>query len=352
MWLTEKAYSIKLIIMFITRVFPLVDTQLEHWRRFAADNCSPLLGAQALSSIKNKKFHCQGGSIYALYPGVPVEHLTRFIVAYQTISDYLDNLCDRAGVTNEAAFRQLHTAMTDALDPAGELNDYYALFPYSEDGGYLISLVTTCRQELACLPSYQVIRSTVIDLARLYSELQTFKHLDPRIREDKMISWAKNYMPLYPELTPWEFAAACGSTLGIFMLCAAASQSNLNMKSTQVITNAYFPWICSLHILLDYLIDRNEDLVHGDLNFVSYYKDEHETLTRHMFFLQQALTKVQSLPHAAFHTTVISGLLAMYLSDPKTVALPKIRDRLLETAGLEAKFLYYTCRILRLRNIL
>jgi tetraprenyl-beta-curcumene synthase len=46
------------------------------------------------------------------------------VVALQTISDYLDNLCDRRG-SPTGRFRQLHLAMTDALDPAGETHDYY-----------------------------------------------------------------------------------------------------------------------------------------------------------------------------------------------------------------------------------
>jgi len=86
-----------LITRFVKNIFPQVNQALEHWRKLAAEIPDPVLRKQALSSIRAKRFHCQGGSIYALYPGVNQEVMVGFIVAFQTISDYLDNLCDRAG---------------------------------------------------------------------------------------------------------------------------------------------------------------------------------------------------------------------------------------------------------------
>lgn len=51
-----------------------------------------------------------------MLPDVDINNFVKFIVAFQTISDYLDNLCDRVEVNDEQAFRQLHLAITDALD--------------------------------------------------------------------------------------------------------------------------------------------------------------------------------------------------------------------------------------------
>ena len=38
--------------------------------------------------------------------------------------------------------------------------------------------------------------------------------------------------------------------------------------------------ICSLHIMLDYFIDQEEDKAEADFNFVSFYKDEEECCWR------------------------------------------------------------------------
>ena len=52
-----------------------------------------------LHGIRDKEFHCLGGSVYAPRTGGQrKDDGLRLIVAFQTISDYLDNLCDRTGV--------------------------------------------------------------------------------------------------------------------------------------------------------------------------------------------------------------------------------------------------------------
>lgn len=341
--------GLSLVIPFIRKVFPLIDSELHHWSTGGITHACPELKIQALSSIRDKKFHCQGGSVYSLYPAVEKTGFISLVVALQTISDYLDNLCDSAGIMDEQAFRYLHYAMTDALDPAAAPRDYYAFYPYKEDGGYLKQLVATCQQQVSKLPSYDLVKPEVQRLACLYSELQTYKHLDIKVREEKMTSWIDKHLARYPQLTPWEFAAATGSTLGMFMLCAAASERQLTPPTVASISAAYFPWISGLHILLDYFIDAAEDKQNGDLNFISYYYDSSQTTARLSLFIQQAFLQAASLPHPAFHKTIVQGLLAMYLSDPKTNTLQEqtIKDSLLNTAGSYTRFLYLLCKILR-----
>ncbi|MGI6093262.1 MAG: tetraprenyl-beta-curcumene synthase family protein [Negativicutes bacterium] len=352
--LKNSAASFSLITKFVRQVFPLVNAELAHWRHYAEQNGCHELREQALASIRDKKFHCQGGSVYSLYRGVSTPDFVRLVVALQTISDYLDNLCDRAGVADELAFRQLHLAMTDALDPGSRDNDYYRFYPFKDDGGYLKELIKTCRQEVAKLPSYHLVKADALKFASLYSELQTYKHLDLAIREDKMKTWIDPYLRNYPEISNWEFAAATGSTLGMFMLCAAASDPNLKPSDAAKFASAYFPWINGLHILLDYFIDAAEDLANGDLNFVAYYKDHQETLTRLELFTKQALAQAEYIPEPIFTTTIIHGLLAMYLSDPKTErpAEQAIRAALLETGGIYTGLVYQLCRLLRKKSIL
>lgn len=351
--LLEKANSLSLITRFVSQVFPLVDDELARWRRAAA-GAGPELAGQALASIRDKKFHCQGGSIYSLYPGVDTPAFVRLVVALQTISDYLDNLCDRAGVADEAAFRQLHLAITDALDPQGPVNDYYACYPLKDDGGYLAALVAACRQETARLPSYGVVRPLTLRLGALYSELQTYKHLDPAVREGKMAAWGSRHLAKYPGISLWEFAAATGSTLGMFMLCALAANPALTLDEAEAAFAAYFPWVAGLHILLDYFIDLAEDRSHGDLNFVAYYRDKEEIEKRLVHFWQQALTGAARLAEPAFTVTVLNGLMAMYLSDPKTHAPleRQVKATLLAAAGGYARFLHSLCRLLRRQGVL
>jgi len=343
-----------LILRFVKEVFPRVKKELRFWSSRVEKAPDFVLSEQALDSLQRKAFHCLGGSLYALYPGAERETMIEFIVAYQTISDYLDNLVDAANVQDEKAFAQLHLAMTEALDPEAELSDYYAEYPHREDGGYLEHLVRTCQANLKALPSFPVVKAELAWLASLYSSLQTSKHLRIEEREEKMLSWLRPNQVNYPEVSVWEFAAATGSTLGIFCLVAAAHRPGLTSEEVCRLKRAYFPWISGLHILLDYFIDFVEDRETKQLNFVQYYANISEREERLVLFLRESLERSRHLFYPKFHQAVVEGLLAMYLSDPKT----KIEElnggtrALLSAGGSKIRILYWLCVLLRKKGIL
>lgn len=344
----------KLISSFIKDVFPIVKENLNHWKSMGEKIPDPILSQQALNSIKSKSFHCQGGAIYSLYTGEVNPDIVRFIVALQTISDYLDNLCDRMGVDNEKSFFQLHMAIINALDPNSKIENYYLLYPHTNDGGYLNSLVSTCRDYILSLPSYGMVYEHVLFLGRLYCEMQSIKHIKVHERNVALEKWARKYHHLYPEITPWEFSAASGSTLGIFLLCTLAMEKNLTKELVNEAVDAYFPWICGLHILLDYFIDQREDILNNDLNFLSFYKDEKEKKERLYLFLSQSFKNITHLDNSYFHEMIIQGLLAMYLSDEKA-SLESEKDityALLKFSGSKTRMLYQICRTLRDRGVI
>ncbi|MEA4901143.1 tetraprenyl-beta-curcumene synthase family protein [Desulfitobacterium sp.] len=343
-----------IIRRFVKEVFPKVKEELHSWQLIAEKTPDSLLSQQALASLQSKAFHCLGGSIYALYPGAKQDAMIQFIVAYQTISDYLDNLVDAANVQDEKAFAQLHLAMTEALDPEAECSDYYAEYPYKEDGGYLDQLVRTCQENLKLLPSYSVVKAEATWLAAQYSSLQTYKHLKPEEREEKMLAWLEQSRVIYSEVSVWEFAAATGSTLGIFCLVAAAHQPGLTVNTVKAIKQAYFPWICGLHILLDYFIDYIEDRETDQLNFVQYYPSISEREKRLVLFLQVSLERAHQLSNPEFHLTVVNGLIAMYLSDPKSEIeeLNGGTRALLSAGGIKVRILHWLCVRLRRKGVL
>lgn len=343
------AHGVKLVFKYIKNIFPQVDKQLALWSKEAEKAGDNILFKQALASIGLKKFHAQGGSVYALYPKADKLSTVRFIVAFQTVSDYLDNLCDRAGVEDEKAFRQLHLAMLDAVDPLRGINDYYYYYPFKDDGGYLKSLVNECLMQLEGLPSYSLVIEYIKKYVYLYTDLQSYKHLSPNIREEHLKKWACYYKGRYPEMTWWEFSAATGSTLGIFAMLALAFDESLTREKAAALDAAYFPWVCGLHILLDYYIDLQEDAQMGDLNFVSYYDNLKQCEGRLAFFTNRALSACQNLEYAEFHLTVVKGLLAMYLSDPKAECnMNRLTSRnLVKMSGRETVLYHHMCKILR-----
>ncbi len=344
----------KLIARYVLNVFPKVDSELKIWRSVCQNAKDDLLAKQALESIRHKKFHAQGGSVYALYPKVNLPDAVKFIVSFQTISDYLDNLCDRSGVFNEASFRKLHLAMTDAIDPEAQIHDYYIMYPFKKDNGYLRSLVEECRSQILKLPSYHLVKNAIKKYVELYTDLQSLKHLQKEVREQKLTNWSKNYISQYKDITQWEFCAATGSTLGIFVLYAAASDPNLTKEEVGSIESAYFPWVCGLHILLDYFIDMSEDKEMGDLNFVHYYENLKHCEERLSLFIQRSFECCSVLRYPEFHMTVIKGLLSMYLSDPKAfLGLNRLAAKNLTKAGGKKTSMYHNmCRVLRFTGML
>ena len=298
-------------------ILPEVRTELSRWTRYAETITNEELRKQALDSIAAKQFHCQGGAVYAVLHPSGRQVLIPLIVAFQTISDYLDNLCDRSTSLDPDDFRLLHQSMLDAVQPEAELVNYYALREDQDDNGYLHALVLQCRECIKKLPSYDAVRDELIPLVRLYTELQIYKHIHSNEREAKLWEWWKLHEASYPALKWNEFAAATGSTLGMFLLFATALNAHISIEEARRIREAYFPHVNGLHILLDYLIDQEEDRAGGDLNFCNYYKDRDTVILRIEQFAGRAIEDVKDLEHHRFHRMVIEGLLALYLSDPK-----------------------------------
>lgn len=324
-------------------ILPGVKEALNGWRQLAEQIPDPELRKQALDSITHKEFHCQGGSVYASGNLSKRHDLIPLIVAFQTISDYLDNLCDRSTSLDPEDFRHLHQSMLDAVTPDAPLQNYYALRHEQNDGGYLEQLVLACQSYIRQLPSYPCTFSAIHKLVSLYIDLQVYKHINTELREKALINWWKDRQAEYPYLSWNEFAAATGSTLGVFMLFLAASEPGLSEQEVERISDAYFPYVGGLHILLDYLIDQEEDRLGGDLNFCTYYPNMETTTERIAFMVEGARDKILHLEQPAFHRMIIEGLLALYLSDPKVnqqLEVKRISRKLMKNSPVTRLFFF------------
>ncbi|MCQ6558512.1 tetraprenyl-beta-curcumene synthase family protein [Paenibacillus mendelii] len=333
----------KLMYRVYKYVLPEVRRELHRLRSLAESIPDPELRTQALASMASKQFHCEGGAVYAA-ANIEQRHiLIPLIVALQTISDYLDNLCDRSTSLDPDDFRLLHQSMLDAVNPDAPLRDYYAHREERLDEGYLHELVRTCQGCVSRLPGYRHARPFVTELVTLYSDLQVYKHIRKDLREPRLLAWWNEHRSSYAHLQWNEFAAATGSTLGMFMLFLAAADENLSEGEARFIRDAYFPHVCSLHILLDYLIDQEEDRIGGDLNFCNYYNDQVTLIERIGEIVQHAREDVRRLPAWRFHRMIIEGLLALYLSDPKVrqqADVRRISKRLMRNSPLTRLFFW------------
>jgi len=307
-------------------VLPTVHRSLRAWQEQARGIPDPELRRQALMSIETKTFHCEGGAIYGLLAGDMRDEAIRFIVAYQTISDYLDNLCDRSTSQDPEDFRVLHESMRHALSPGEKPRNYYRLRREQEDGGYLAALVTTCQEVLAKVPAYAQIAPALSELAGYYGDLQVLKHMRVEERVPRLQEWFARYKKQLPEMRWYEFCASAGSTLGIFCLVSSAMNHGFSRDSANQLKEGYFPWVQGLHILLDYFIDQEEDRLGGDLNFCFYYDSDDTLVERFVHFIKEADGSVSHLPQAQFHRMISRGLLGLYLADKKVKGQKRMRE--------------------------
>lgn len=329
------------------KVFPQVHQELAYWKRRAEDIPNKELRDQALASISSKRFHCQGGGVYAILAKKNWIKAIRFIVAYQTISDYLDNLCDRSTSLDPADFRLLHQSMLDALTPNQAVKNYYELREDQDDGGYLVELVKTCQETFGNVKGYDDIQELLLKLCGLYGDLQVHKHVTHDERVARLTAWFEAHRKDFPHLRWQEFSAAAGSTLGIFCLISYALGGQMSPEIASAIYQGYFPYMQGLHILLDYYIDQKEDQTEADLNFCTFYDSQSELKDRMHFFIEQTHKHVQHLPNQRFHEMVQHGLVGLYLGDRKVQDLnggDSMRKLLLDASGIRAKFFHWNTR--------
>jgi tetraprenyl-beta-curcumene synthase len=332
------------------KVFPVVHKELNYWTNRAKQIPNPELRSQALASIKDKTFHCEGGSIMALISRHEFKTAIKFIVAYQTISDYLDNLCDRSTSLDPQDFSALHESMEHALTVGAKATNYYRCREDQDDGGYLYDLAKTCRDTLADLENYEFIKEQLLELCRYYCDLQIHKHVMVEERIPRLKTWFNENKHAIPEMEWYEFSACSGSTLGIFCLVSYALRKDFQPAYSSNIRDGYFPYIQGLHILLDYFIDQEEDRQGGDLNFCFYYKDEEELFSRLKHFVEEADKHTKNLPHQRFHKLINRGLLGVYLSDEKVYKQQNIRKlakEIIKTSGPVGYFFYINGRAYR-----
>lgn len=298
---------------YFFRARPLVKRSLVPIENRAGMIADAQVREMALDSLTHKRFHCEGGAVLVASSSL----LVRFVAAYQTLCDFLDTVTDRGPKVEVPVIRALHQALLDAVNPGGSTADYWRDHPL-DDGGYAAWLVNESRRCLQPVAGWQRVRTHVHWLAKRYVELQTLKHA-PAVdqRAQNLEKWYGHYRNPAWDLNWWEFAAASGSTLGIFILVREALQSRPDTVRLTSLFDCYFPWVGGLHILLDYFIDQEEDDAGGDFNFIRCYPDQTMAVAGIRRLYQQVLTASKALQDGAFHRYVARGLLGFYLADHK-----------------------------------
>jgi cytochrome P450 len=290
---------------------PAVSLEIHAWRVRAETIPDRTLRADALDSITRKRDHAEGAAMFWALPNHRDRQLLRLLVAYQTIWDFLDNVSERD--TREANGRQLHLALAEALDPGGPISDYYRYHPWKDDGGYLRTLVETCRKCCEALPSYSRVRPHVLAGVALCA-VQSINHqLDPEQRDAALRTWA-NGQGADESSIPWfEFTAAASGFTPHVLLALAAEPACSEIDIAKAL-DAYFPWVSLAITMLDSYVDRLDDAASGDHSYISHYGDNEVAVERLCEIVARTAREVRSLHNGPRHATLVACMVAMYLS--------------------------------------
>jgi tetraprenyl-beta-curcumene synthase len=219
----------------------------------------------------------------------------------------------------------MHLALVDALDLTRPISDYYRHNPWRDDGGYLHALVSVCRENCLCLPSYERVRPLLTREATRGQVCAINHDLDPLARDTMLKDWATKEFPSGHEALWFELSAAASTDLTIFALLALANEPTCTEDEATRISNAYFPWACALAALLDSYVDQTEDAANGDHSYVAHYATPQLAGQRLSLLIRRCLNEVRSLKDGEKHVLITASMFAMYLSKDSALT-PAMRD--------------------------
>lgn len=297
-------------------IFPRVAFELRRWRALACDIPDPTLRRLALQALERKRGNVEGAAAFAALAGrVHRPAVVRALVSCQIACDYLDLLAEQPSRDPIANGYQLHEALIVAATPGEPHRNYYAEHGHADDGGYLRALVSSLRGSLLVLPSLASITGALRAATERIAVYQSFNHGDGSGSFARFDAWARSESVAREGLLPWEAAAATGSTLSVLAMIAAAADPALGPAVSKEIEDAYFPWIGSLHSLLDSLVDYREDLLLEGRALLGYYRSPSEAAERMGTLAREALRRARSLPLGRRHALIVAAMSSFYVCE-------------------------------------
>jgi tetraprenyl-beta-curcumene synthase len=298
-------------------VFPCACREIRGWERAARRIPDPLLRTLALKALAEERGNLEGAAAYAaIAPRRYRTEVVRAVIAFQAIYDYADALSEQPSSAS-AGIRRLHQALLVALKPGLAHLDYYEHQNRCEDDAYLYRLIDRCRSAVASLPSFPVVALQAQQAANRIVTYQCLNHQRPDSSYHAFAGWAAKQTRPENDLRWWETGAAAGSSLVVFALIAAAAQPTLKAAHVAALEHAYFPWIGSLHTLLDSLIDAREDTITDQHSLTAHYASQEETVSRLQRLALRASEHAQALPDSEHHMMILTAMTSFYLTSPQ-----------------------------------
>jgi tetraprenyl-beta-curcumene synthase len=304
---------------------PGVAREVGAWRVRARTIPDAPLRCDALETLQQSRANADGAALFSSLAGRRDPRLLRLLVAYELMADFLDSVNERSACAGVANGRQLHLALSDALDPSRAMSDYYRENPWRESDGYLHVLVAACRETFASLPAHARVQPFAIHAAKL-AEVQGYNHEpDPRRRDAMLERWATQQFAEDNGLAWFELTGAASAWLTVLALLAQAAESTVTERDGIDICASYL-WISLLGTMLDSFGDMALDIAEGAHSYIAHYPSEEVAATRVCELVRYATCRAQALRGGHRHAVIVACMVAMYLSKDSARA-PHMRAR-------------------------
>jgi tetraprenyl-beta-curcumene synthase len=320
-------------------VFPLVCCEIQRLEQRARTIPDPGLRRVALKALKDERGNLEGATAYAAFTPRPYRAaVARATMTFQAAYDYADALSEQPDAGHDGNVCRLHQALAIALKPGACHLDYYAFHIQKDDGGYLDSLVDRCRSALCLLPSFSAVAASA---RRAATRIVTYQRLNNPGKNESyhpFARWAKGIVAPEADLRWWEAGASAGSSLAVFAVMSAAAGPRLSADYVTALECEYFPWIGSLHTLLESLIDEHEDAITGQHCLTARYTSREETANRLQRLAARADDHAKALCDGEHHMMILAAMVSFYLASPraKSPHARLVAEQVLTTLGAHA----------------
>ncbi|HEV7772349.1 MAG TPA: DUF2600 family protein [Conexibacter sp.] len=290
-------------------IVPRARREIRRWAATAAAIPDPTLRSHATHAILVDSRNAEAvAALAAVAPRRQRRRTVELLVAYQLLVDYVDTLGERVCADELRHGLDLGMALVSAVRPPASPVD---LDPLGDDGGYLLTLVTTCRSRFRRLPSAEVVAREVEAAAARCAQALAYTHTATRSGTlDELRGWVAAEDA--GEYSWWEVAAGGNSSIAILALLAAAADPLTTGRDATAIAASYWPHICVMSTMLDSLADYERDRVSGDFSFVSHYPDAVAARDGLIHATWLSLTAVEPLRHSRVHTMIVCGVAGYY----------------------------------------
>lgn len=316
-----------------------VSHEVRHWRKQAAAIADEELRADALAALERKRGSIEGAALFWTVPDRRNGDLLKVLVAYEVLADFLDCVSERGAERGIQNGCQLHLALVEALEPNGEISDYYRYHSSSNDGGYACALVSTCRSGCERLPSYESLKPYLMR-ATGHSGVLGFNHEpDPTRCEQALKHWADDQIAADqasggwagPENKRWyERSAGSSAWVTVLAMLALAAEprravgGHVSDDEVARTYEAYEQWIAPVGTMLDSFADIAEDRASGQHSYVAHYPSMDVAVERIGELVRQSRREVRALSAGTRHAVVLSSMIAFFLSKD-SVRAPELR---------------------------